>query len=124
MAICSHSLLTIYRLIENRYKCKDCLEQIGFDLVKIASTVPLIFLEDLISSISRIMNLRFSHDHAAGIFENRTDVSIALDSSLDQRDPEADVLAHGHQHDPEADVVANGPTNDTVVDQEDIGLTS
>ncbi|PWA93556.1 zinc finger, ZZ-type, Zinc finger, RING/FYVE/PHD-type [Artemisia annua] len=80
--------------------------------------------EDCFNSSSNLPG-RFNQQHKPDHeFENRTDVSIALDSSLDQRDPEADVLAHGHQHDPEADVVANGPTNDTVVDQEDSGLTS
>nr|GFC42760.1 hypothetical protein [Tanacetum cinerariifolium] len=39
------------------------------------------------------------------------DNSEALNSSLDQRDPEADVVAHG-------------PINDTTGDQEDIGPTS
>ncbi|PWA93558.1 hypothetical protein CTI12_AA020550 [Artemisia annua] len=52
-----------------------------------------------------------------------TTSSKAPDLSLDQRDPEADVVAHGLQQDPEADVVAHGPTNDTVGDQEEIGPT-
>ncbi|PWA93557.1 proteolysis 1 [Artemisia annua] len=119
----------IYPLTGNRYKCKDCLEKIGFDLC-----------EDCYNSSSNLpgrFNQQHKPDHKFEVLEpqpiiflssdffpeTRTNVSTAPDSSLDQRDPEADVVAHGHQEDPEADVVAHGPTNDTTGDQEDIGPT-
>ncbi|GJT39736.1 E3 ubiquitin protein ligase PRT1-like protein isoform X1, partial [Tanacetum coccineum] len=107
----------IYPLIGKRYKCKDCLEQIGFDLC-----------EDCYNSSSNLpgrFNQQHKPDHEFEVLEpqriiflspeylpgDAADNSEASDSSPDQQDLEADVVAHG-------------PTNDTTRDQEDIGPTS
>ncbi|GJS83674.1 E3 ubiquitin protein ligase PRT1-like protein isoform X1 [Tanacetum coccineum] len=124
----------IYPLIGKRYKCKDCLEQIGFDLC-----------EDCYNSSSNLpgrFNQQHKPDHEFEVLEpqriiflspeylpgDAADNSEAPDSSPDQQDLEADVVAHPDssldQQDLEADVVAHGPTNDTTRDQEDIGPTS
>ncbi|GKB45113.1 hypothetical protein Tco_0890055 [Tanacetum coccineum] len=127
-------LYFIYPLIGKRYKCKDCLEQIGFDLC-----------EDCYNSSSNLpgrFNQQHKPDHEFQVLEpqriiflspeffpgDAVDNSEASDSSPDQQDLEADVVAHPDssldQQDLEADVVAHGPTNDTTRDQEDIGPTS
>ncbi|KAI3826626.1 hypothetical protein L1987_00675 [Smallanthus sonchifolius] len=92
----------MYPLIGNRYKCKDCIEEIGFDLCEScynsSSNLPGRFnqqhkpdhkFEVLEPNALIILSADYPEDDAPDYPENRADVSTAPDLSLDtHQDPE------------------------------------
>ncbi|KAK9058470.1 hypothetical protein SSX86_023312 [Deinandra increscens subsp. villosa] len=112
----------MYPLIGNRYKCKDCVEEIGFDLCEdcynSSSKLPGRFnqqhkpdhnFEVIEPNPIIILSADFPEDYVSGNPENQTDGSTAPSLSLDT------------QQDPEGDVAGPVPANDTSGRNEDLG---
>ncbi|KAI3683394.1 hypothetical protein L1987_83897 [Smallanthus sonchifolius] len=114
----------MYPLIGNRYRCIDCIEEIGFDLCEgcynSSSNLPGRFnqqhkpdhkFEVLEPNPIIILSADYTEDDEPDYPENQTDVSTAPDLSLDT-----------HQ-DPEGEVAGPDHANDTTGGNEDLGLT-
>lgn len=97
----------MYPLVGDRYKCEDCLEDIGFDLC-----------EDCYknsSNLSGRFNQQHKPDHKFKVVEPNPIIILSSefpeDHTHDDQDNQTDRDSSDESHqDPESDVAAHGPT--------------